>query len=315
MADNKKNNVVGFFDSPIHQKRFEAAMDIWKDYPDAKHAMFNHSIFCQTYLPYRNPGDDATDWEHKQGSASLIIQCMKVKDPKTEKLIHLGLPYGTKARLILAYLDTIAIKNQSPIVDVESSITGFTKAIGLSNSGRDIKDVKSQLARIAASHITLNYLTEDQRSLNVNFTLVKKYDLWFPKNEGQRVLWPSYIELSNDYYEELCARAIPLDMRALAVLKNSPMALDTYRWLAQRLHRVKKGGQFITWKAMKDQFGSDYGAMKDFKRKFRLTLRDVKLVYRDARIEEDKNKGFNLYTSLPPIPKKTVVFLNPPRDS
>lgn len=311
----KNNNLVSFFDSPIHQKRFEAAIDIWDDYPEAKHAMFNHSIFCQTYLPYRNPGDDITAWRQDQGNASLIMQSLQVKHPKTNELTYLGLPYGTRARLILAYLNTMAIKTQDPRIDVESSITAFTQAIGLQSKGRDIKDVKTQLSRIAASLITLNYVTEDQRSLNVNFTMVKRYDLWFPKDEGQRVLWPSYIELSNDYFEELCNRAIPLDIRALAALKNSPMALDAYSWLAQRLYRVKKEGQFVTWKALKDQFGANYGAMKNFKRQFREVLKMVKLVYKDARFEEVTNKGFNLYTSPPPIPKKTVIYINPPKEN
>lgn len=317
MAKNEgsKNNLVSFFDSPIHQKRFEAAVNIWEDHPEAKHAMFNHSVFCQTYLPYRNPGDDVTAWKQEQGNASLIVQSLQVNDPATRELIYLGLPYGTRARLILAYLNTMAIRTQDPKIDVESSITAFTKAIGLQAKGRDIRDVKDQLARIAASLITLNYVTEDQRSLNVNFTMVKRYDLWFPKDESQRVLWPSYIELSQDYFEELCSRAIPLDIRALAALKNSPMALDVYSWLAQRLHRVKPGGQFITWKAMKDQFGTNYKTMKKFKEKFRQTLKMVKLVYKEARIEEEPNKGFNLLTSPTPIPSKTVIFLNQPKDN
>ena len=92
--------------------------------------------------------------------------------------------------------------------------------------------------------------------------------------------------------------------------------MDVYAWLAQRLHRIEFGNpQFITWKAIKDQFGADYGRMDNFKAHFREVLQSVKLVYSDARITEVENKGFNLFNSLPPIPKdKSYHFLNIPKD-
>lgn len=309
MSKNTKSSPT-LFKTPIKEKRFESAMEIWGNLADVKHAMFQHSVFCQTYLPYRNPGDETTYWQHEQGNASLSIQSLQVKNPETRQPVYLGLPYGTRARLIMAYLNTQAIKTQNPMIDVENSITAFTQALGLQHKGRDINDVKNQLARIASSIVTLNYITEDQRSLNVNFNLVKKYDLWFPKDQNQRVLWTSQIELSEDYFNELCSRAIPLDLRALASLKNSPMAIDVYSWLAQRLHRTPVSGQFITWKALKDQFGGNYKTMKKFKENFRDTLATVKLQYRDAKISEDKNKGFWLYNSPSPIPKKSSIIMS-----
>ena len=307
---SNKETKPTLFDTPIQQKRHESAVSIWENPADSKDAMFQHSIFCQTYLPYRDPGNDVILHEHEQGRASLAIQCTQIRNPKTGEYEYIGLPFGSRARLILAYINTMAIKHQSPIVDIESSITAFTKAIGLQHKGRDIKNVKNQLSRIAASLITLQYIPEgEEKTIQANFSLVKSYDLWFPKGENQKVSWTSQVELTSDYYEELCKRAIPLDIRALGALKNSPMAIDLYSWLAQRLHRVPEGGQFIPWTAIKRQFGGNYKTMKKFKEKFRLTLQQVKLQYRDAKIVEDKNKGFNLYTSPSPIPKKTMILL------
>ena len=66
---------------------------------------------------------------------------------------------------------------------------------------------------------------------------------------------------------------------------------------------LKSGkGQFVTWKAVKDQFGPGYSRMNDFKRAFRKALKDVLDQYRDAKIEEVHNKGFMLYNSPPPVP-------------
>jgi len=55
------------------------------------------------------------------------------------------------------------------------------------------------------------------------------------------VLWPSVIRLSHEYFTSLQNHAVPLDEQALGGLAHSAMALDTYAWLAQRLHRVPQG--------------------------------------------------------------------------
>jgi hypothetical protein len=137
---------------------------------------------------------------------------------------------------------------------------------------------------------------------------VRSYDLWFPKDERQKILWTSQIELDPEYFKNLAEHAIPLDVRALKTLAHNAMALDIYAWLAQRLHRVKDV-QFITWKAMKDQFGQGYDRMADFKTQFRKVLTIVKLVYKEAKITEVHNEGFHLFNSPSPIPKSKTIHL------
>lgn len=314
MSKAKKQDsdkVVTLFNTKMKQERYHSGIDIWRNKGSIKDAAFQHSVLCQTYLPYRNPGDDVTLWEHSQGKASLNIQCLREKNPYTGDFDYLGVPYGTKARLIMAYLNTQAIKSQSPIIDVESSITSFIEKIGLANKGKNFKEVKNQLARIASSIITLNYLESEGHTLNVRFSLVKKYDIWFPKDQRQRVLWNSQIQLTDDYFNELMNHAVPLDERALAALKNSAMGLDIYCWLAQRLHRIPHGkAQFVSWQNLKEQFGGGFKTMKKFKEVFRHTLAIVHSQYLTARIREDKNKGFYLENSPSPIEKKTTIFLD-----
>ena len=277
--------------------------------PTIKDAAFQHSVLCQTSLPYRNP-KDLIRWKKEQGSVSLSIQSLEVDHPETGEGIRLGLPFGTKARLIMAHINTEAIKKQSPIIDVEDSMTQFIKRIGLATKGHNYYAVKDQLSRIASSIVTLSY-NEGKASYNVNFLMVKKYDLWFPKDSRQRVLWPSYIELTDDYFKNLMEHAIPLDERALAALSNNAMALDIYAWLAQRLHRIDSSKpQFIAWAALKKQFGEGYTRMSDFKRAFRKTLQMVLWHYRRANIEEDKNKGFFLKNSPSPIEQKKIYSLS-----
>ena len=144
-------------------------------------------------------------------------------------------------------------------------------------------------------------------SVQVDSKVVTAFDLWFPKDEKQRVLWPSTVQLSLDYFNSLQNHAIPLDERALSALGHSSMALDIYAWLAQRLHRIpQERPQFITWAAIKDQFGQGYKRMSKFKEVFRVAMRQVLVQYQAARIEED-GKGLTLRNSSPPVPKKLFL--------
>jgi hypothetical protein len=126
-------------------------------------------------------------------------------------------------------------------------------------------------------------------------------ELWLAKDERQRVLWPSMVELSPRYFDSLARHAVPLDERAIAALANSPLALDLYSWLAQRLHRVPKDKpQRITWQALHEQFGHGYTRLRAFRAEFLKVLALVYTQYRAARVEAD-GTGLELRHSPPPV--------------
>jgi hypothetical protein len=140
---------------------------------------------------------------------------------------------------------------------------------------------------------------------------VTGFELWPELDERQRVLWPSRIRLSLDYFVSLQRHAVPLNEADLAALAHSSVALDLYAWLAQRLHRIDpKRPVFIQWPALMLQFGVDYGHMGTFKRKFGVALRQVLARYLAARVELD-GRGMRLFHSAPPVTKR--VFLLPPK--
>src|SRR5271163_2879036 len=216
---------------------------------------FLHTVQCQIGIPYRNPGDHVREWDRKQGTASLRIEARSVIDPETGNFIHVGLPYGEKPRLVLIHMATEAVRTGSPVVDVEESMTGFARSLGLETNGQQLKSLKDQLARLASATVRMG-VVEEGRAIQVNTQFVSAFDLWFHKKSDQRVLWPSTVRLSAEYFQSLGKHAVPLDNRAVAVLSSSSMALDVYAWLAQRLHRVAPGKpQQITWLSLHEQFG------------------------------------------------------------
>jgi Plasmid encoded RepA protein len=294
--------------SLIKNRLHDSALELILKPATIQDAMFQHSVLCQTFLPYRNPGDDVTTWEQQQGNVSLAVQSMKAFNPETQKLEVVGLPYGTKSRLIMAHINSQAIKTQNKTLDIESSLSGFIKTLGLTTDGRTINDTKDQLRRLTTSIISLGYFS-DEKNYQVDLKIVKGFDINFNKDLNKRVNWSSEIILTDDYYNSLMQHAIPLDERALAALSHNAMALDIYAWLAQRLHRISYGTpQFVSWQNLKDQFGGGYKDMKKFKEVFRKTLFFVRLQYQAARLDEDNNKGFILHNSPTPIPMKGFLI-------
>lgn len=276
----------------IERRIYDSSIEIIMNKGTIKDAIFQHSVLCQTFLPYRNPGKDVRIWKHKQGNVSLAVQASESFNPEIDDFEFIGLPYGAKARLILAHINSEAIRTQSRTIDVEDSMSAFIKRIGLNVDGRTISEVKNQLRRLTTSTLSLGY-ADGQRGLQVDLKIVKAFDIWFPKDERQRVLWTSNVQLTEDYFNSLVNHAVPLDERALAALSHNAMALDIYAWLAQRLHRINPTKpQFVSWKGLKDQFGSNYSEMYKFKQVFRKYLQKATSQYRSARIEEESNKGF-----------------------
>jgi hypothetical protein len=272
---------------------------------DASQVLYQHTVLCQTVMPYRNPGEDARLWHRVQGNAHLEIQAGRALHPEKREFVDIGLPFGPKPRLILYYLNAEALRTRSPLIEVQDSLTAFVRHIGLDSKGRNMTIIKDQLTRLSAADFRLGYINGNDAT-TVKASIIKGFRLWLPKDDRQRVLWPSTVQFSTEYFEDLMCHAVPLNETAVASLSHSAMALDIYAWLAQRLHRVPPGpGQFLPWTAVQEQFGQGYDRIRKFREVFRTTLKLVTAVYQDARIDLD-GRGMTLFHSRPPVPYRLL---------
>lgn len=258
--------------TPVQRRLIGAAAEIATD-PEGIALAFIHTVLCQTCLPYRDPGRDVREWMRTNGGISLMVQAGAAQRPD-RGLVKVGLPFGPKPRLILGYLNAQALRQQNPVRD--------------------------QLERLSAARVVLGMNTA-----TINTNIVDAFDLWSGE-DGQRLLWPSIVRLSDAYFRSLMDHAIPLDERALGALSHTAMGLDVYAWLAQRLHRVAPGQDvLIAWPLLHDQFGSGYGRLRAFRAAFCVAVRQVLAVYRDARLEIDE-RGLVLRHSKPPVARRMV---------
>jgi hypothetical protein len=291
--------------STTQQRLVRSATDIALDNP--QEILFQHTILCQAGLPYRKQ-KELRRWQRQNGRASLEIEAGRALHPLKKKYIDLPLPYGPKARLVLIHLNSEAIKTGTPTIEVEDSMTAFIRRLLKRNpNGREIRHFKDQLSSLATATIRLAILAVEH-AVQINTQIVTTFDLWFPKNPNQRVLWPSTVRLSQEYFDTLVKHAVPLDERSVSALAHSPMALDVYVWLAQRLHRINPARpQFIPWKALYQQFGQGFARIRKFREKFFWVLKQAQTQYPAARMEVDGG-GLTLRQSPPPVPQRFIAI-------
>jgi hypothetical protein len=275
---------------------------------------YQHSVLCQTCLPYRDPGKDMLFWDRENGFVSLSLAAGRAYHPQ-RKWVQMGLPFGPKPRQVLCYINTQAIVQQRPVVDVEDTLGSFIKVMRYDHCGRNFKTVKEQIARLAAADFRLGVTDGGESAETHKGTIVQSFNLWAEPVDGQRVFWPRSITLDERYFKSLLNHAVPLNAHALAALGHSAMALDVYAWLAQRLHRVSpRADSFVTWVSLQHQFGEGFTRIRDFRRRFKIALEDVHKVYPAARFETDEG-GMILKNSAPPVAKQMVQVIAGPSQS
>jgi hypothetical protein len=274
--------------------------------PETTTILFQHSVLCQTCMPYRDPGEDVRIWNRRNGIVHLEIQAVRVLDPGKDEFVDVGLPFGPKPRLVLYHLNAEALRTQSPVIELEDSLTAFVKrTLGLDPGGRNIKTVKHQLSRLAAADFRIG-AKQGNHAVTIKSTIIEGLELWTPHDAHQRTLWPTTIQFSSKYFESLMNHAVPLNEQAVSRISHSAMALDIYTWLAQRLHRVQPNqSALVSWDALREHFGQGYARIRDFRRVFEQTLRQVKLVYPEALFSTDQD-GMHLFNSRPPVSRRLV---------
>lgn len=223
-------------------------------------------------LPYKALPAGETEFERKQGRMAVTVTAGKLRSPDGQR-IQQPIPYGPKARLIMAHLSTEALRNNSPVVETSETLSGFMRDMGFEPRGGrngNIEPFKEQLRALAACRMEIS-TWDGKRSGQIDVKPLQKVELWFPENPDQKTLWPTTIAFSEDFYRELKNHALPIDVRVLRALSNSARRLDLMLWVTYRITRLQTK-LVLDWKPLKDQFGEGYTRDRAFKEAF---LEDV----------------------------------------
>lgn len=257
---------------------------------------FMARAMVQATLPHRKV--EGTEFIRKNGNFSLSLLSPS----------NIGLPYGSVPRLLLAWLTTEAVKTKSRELELGDSMAAFMAELGMSRQGGargDITRLKDQTRRLFSATVSASYEDAD-RAIDIGYRLADRSMLWWhPKKAEQAGLWQSTVTLSEQFFNEVVHRPIPVDMRAIRALKQSPMALDIYATLTYRMSYLRRP-TVIPWALLAMQLGSDYARLRDFKAAFIVELRKVALVYPAAQVDVQE-QGLSLKPSLTHIPMTKVA--------
>ena len=112
-----------------------------------------------------------------------------------------------------------------------------------------------------------------------------EHELWWsPQDPAPRPFWHTNVVLGREFFDEITRSVVPVDMRALRLVKRSPLALDIYVWLTYRMSYLKRPC-LIPWDELRTQFGSDYQRTRDFQVRFCSQMPQVIGVYPDLRVQ------------------------------
>jgi hypothetical protein len=253
----------------------------------------------QATMPHKNPNSEA--WGRRNGNFSMVMQPGYEMDKKNNPRC-IGLPYGTKPRLVMAFVSSEAVRTRSKEIILGKSLSEFMRQLGLTPTGGrwgTIPMLREQMKRLFSSTISFQY-ENDTAEISGGFRIASRLVLfWDPKTPRQSSLWESTITLTQEFYDEIIERPVPINMRALSALKDSSLALDIYCWLTYRMSYLKRPIE-VPWELLAMQFGSEYKDINNFKKNFLKQLRKVSVVY-DTKVEQGKN-GILLKPNSPHIP-------------
>ena len=257
-------------------------------------AAFMAKHLVQVTLPHSDPGDIPV-WTRTNGDLILVVARTNV-DADTGKLI--GYPYGSTPRLLLYWMTSEAVRTKSRVLKLGNSLSEFVECVGLSsNTGGGKRSnptrLKDQMNRLFSATISFQYCdrsgTRPEQRLNMSVTT--RTQLWWnPKKPSQENLFESWLELGQEFFETITNAPVPVDVRALRALNHCPLALDLYGWSTYKAYSTTKRNreEFVSYRDLQAQFGTQYADIKDFKKRFRGPLNLVRAVYPALNVVIDK---------------------------
>ncbi|PWC32829.1 replication protein RepA [Azospirillum sp. TSO35-2] len=280
---------------PEQRGMVEAAAAVLAD--ESRHLGITYSGFCLTALPHRRIDDDAV-WERIGHRVTLVVEPGRLRIAGEDR--KFGVPYGSKARLVLLYLQTKAIQTNSREVPLGRSMHDWMRSLNVSTGGKNYRDLKEQCNRLSAC--SLKFYWEGDRAGTQRWakdTIITGGLTFNDEDVRQGSLWEEQVYLGEHFFRSLKEHPVPVLESAIREISNRSMAIDVYIWLAYRLHVIEEP-TMISYAALYSQFGAGFDNLRRFRHKFPESLYYALSVYPEAKAEVRKD-GVLLYPSPPAV--------------
>jgi hypothetical protein len=254
-----------------------------------------HAGFAMTSLPHKRIEEAL--WRREGHRTTLLVESGRHRNGDL-----LGVPYGSIARLILLYLQTEAVRTNSPEVELGRSMKSWMERMSLTTGGKTYQLVTEQARRISGCRLTFFTDRENGAESRHNGAFVQDaISLSGVMDNEQPTLWQDRVRLDDGFWRSLRDHPVPVREEAIKAIGTRSLAIDIYIWLAYRLHALPKITA-VSWTAIHAQFGAGFRLVRQIKPTFMDALTVALAVYPEARVDIEK-EGIVLHPSAPAVPR------------
>jgi Plasmid encoded RepA protein len=282
-----------FAGTKIERNTMEAAAAVLAD--EEGRLGITHAGFAMTSLPHKRIEEAL--WKRAGHRTTLLVESGRSRNGDL-----VGVPYGSIARLILLYLQTEAVRTNSPEVELGRSMKSWMSRMSLTSGGKTYQLVTEQARRISACRLTFFTDRENGAETRHNGAFVQDAITFASVIEDdQPSLWQDRVRLDPSFWRSLRDHPVPVREEAIRAIGTRSLAIDVYIWLAYRLHALTKSTP-ISWTAVHAQFGAGFRLVRQIKPTFMEALHLALAVYPEACVDTEK-QGLVLHPSPPAVPK------------
>ncbi len=283
---------------------------------DGRDISFLHKGFCHCGLPLRKQ-ENGTVWSKSDGHFSFMV----TGSPYTlsnGQVIEIGLPYGSKARLLSVFLAS-EIKNPNRRPDDRTihfgRVSQWLRDVGVTPSSGakgTIQATKEQLIRLAFATFTMTMKGENKTQWFHRESLIEGGCMAdgdmesFAQGDYTKLSWPDHVTLTHNAHQRMMTQAIPIATQRLQAIASNASAIDFFVWLSYRLPRIPLGDEILVpWSALCFQFGDAPYASK-FKQVYLESIKTALAAYPEANVDITA-EGLVLRYSEPSVPRRPMV--------
>lgn len=160
------------------------------------------------------------------------------------------LPWGGIPRIIILYLNTMAVLNGTDTISLGKNIKEFVESLDYKASyveggtNDQVMEQLEKLYRTEFSHERIEKIHLEDGSVEIK-RHQKSFKIFDEKNTFELIKdnlsekQEATVKLSATYFNELKAHPVPLSMDTIKALKKSPLGLDLYAFLSYRANTKK----------------------------------------------------------------------------
>ena len=271
---------------------------------------FLYSGWCQAALPHARLANDK-GWQIDGERVRLIVE------PGMRGGAHgepepVGVPYGSRARLILLRLQSEALRTQSRDVELGRNLNDWLIKMGIPSEAAASRTsrIRPSASAVAVSHSRSGTAIES---------------VWRTRTSWNRPFFsraPTHYKAHCSLSMHACRKLSSYRCKSTLCRSRRPPSarLLTTRWRSTYMRGLPTGCTSCQnpsrshGSALKQQFGISFSRIDNFKTTFCSNLRLALAVYRDAKVDDEAG-GLILYPSRPPVAPlaNSPLLVNPKR--